>query len=167
MTDLVSHTGYFCAIRNGVKCIDAGAVWFLVLKELVEKMFHENFNSHENEYNAAKQLGAAFISAAKQTADFYAKEAANKCRHADEKNGMNDTDLQESKGNADGQSVNARCNCERNHCFYAEIIIDMRIILIAGFTDHIYAYESKQGKRNVWCNGCHKRFKLGTEQIAS
>jgi hypothetical protein len=68
-----------------------------------DEMFDQDFQSDEDEDNAACQFGFGTVSAAKNISDLDARGRYDKSRASDDQNTDPDVDLKECKRNADCQ----------------------------------------------------------------
>ena len=121
---------------------------FYVEAVLSYKVLHQDLETHQDEDQTAEKLSALLVFAAENTADFYAEHAANKRRHTNKRYGWNDVHLQEGKADADGKSIDACSNGERNHGLHGEIVVH-RFIVFARFPNHVIADHGQQGKGNI------------------
>ena len=121
-----------------------GRVLMYGLPEQNPQVLQQNLESHEDEDGAACQLCLGFIAASKGVACLYACQGQKEGDAADKGHGREDINIQEGKGYADSQGINAGGNGQKHHVFHIQVRIRTFLLLAEGFLYHVGADYSQQ-----------------------
>ena len=129
------------------------------------EVLEQDLQAHEDQHDAADKLRARLVLRAEDVADADADGREDKGRHADEADGRDDVDLQERKGHADGERVDARGDRERQHGLDAEGIVQL-VGAFARLLDHVRADQREQHEGDPVVEILDEGLKLHAEKIA-
>ena len=129
-------------------------------------MIEQNFGSQQDEDDAAREFGLAFILGAEDVSKLDPRGGKQKGDHADETYGRDDTLDEEGERDADGQRVDAGGDGERQHHPKAHGGALRLFLPGQRLADHVAADEQQQSERNPVIHRGDERFKLRAEEIA-
>ena len=128
-------------------------------------MLQEDPQAHEDEDDAACQLGFGFEFGAEEVADVDAYGGEGEGDDPDEGNGGDDVHLQEGEGDADGQRVDTGGDGHGEHGLGAEGAV-ARLGLPEGFLNHVGADQPQQDESDPMVNGLDVGLELPSQKIA-
>lgn len=103
-------------------------------------MLYEDLDPEDNQNGTANEFGFGFIAYPKDVSDFDTDNGDQKSCDADQSNGRHDMNLQEGKGHANGQGIDAGSYGQYKHGFDSDIRRCFFFVVFAeGFPNHIPA----------------------------
>ena len=138
------------------------AARFLLEKQVLD----EDLGSHEDQDQAAGELGFGFVADAEKVSGEDSGDGEQEGGHADKGDGGADLYLQEGEGYADGQSIDAGGNGQNDHGAEIDGRVQIFFVVVEGFLNHIDADDGQQDKGNPVVKRGNGIAEMVSEEIA-
>ena len=129
-------------------------------------MLQQDLDAHQHQHHAAEQLRPGLVLRAENIAHLQTDGGQHKGDHADEQHRRHNLHLQEGKGHAHGQRVDAGGDGQGQHGSEGEGIVQLLLLALEGLADHVAADDPQQHKGDPVIHAGDQRLKLPSQHIA-
>ena len=125
----------------------------------------QRLDANQKQHDTTDSLSRSTVLVAEQGADLHADGGQQAGGDADERSGRNDSDLHSGKADADGKSINAGGNSQRQHGLGRVVVVQL-LIAAEALLDHVCADECQQHKSDPGAELRQQRGKAVAQEIA-